>query len=90
MERVAGPVMAIAFLAVVGMGIYTYMAASDLAKAKADIAAVAKNRDDFKARLEDVGRKTAAATLALDTCNTQLKEATAKIEASAKKASGRR
>jgi hypothetical protein len=81
MDKLAGPFFALAFIALIGMGLLTYMTRADLAKASAALAAVEKNRDDFKVKLDDVTRKSATSAVALDSCNVQLKDAQAQLEA---------
>jgi multidrug resistance efflux pump len=90
MERFAGPFMGVAFIAVLGLAIYSYMLREDLAKAKAAVVAVEQNRDSFKQKLDDLGKTNAARGAALDTCNAQLKDAQAQLEAASKKPARRR
>ena len=90
MDKIAGPVIAIAVMAFAVTGAYAFYLRNELADSKAALAAVAQNRDDFKTKLDDAGRRIGAGTLALDGCNTQLKDAQAQLEAAVKKTSTRR
>jgi predicted nucleic acid-binding Zn-ribbon protein len=62
----------------------------DLKQANEAVAKVTQNRDAFRGELEKLQKRNAGATVALDGCNAQLKEAQAKLEAATKTTARRR
>jgi septal ring factor EnvC (AmiA/AmiB activator) len=77
--------LALAFFIVVAMGIYTFMVKTDLQAAQAKIAAVEKDRDGWKTRLnqyQDAGKTDKAN---FEQCTTQVKDLQAQLEAASKK-----
>ena len=89
MDKLAGPLFGVAFIAVVAMGLYAFTMRTELTQAKVALATVEQNRDGFKKKLDEVMTKSAGQAVALDGCNKLVRETQAKLEA-ATKSSGRK
>lgn len=86
MERTSAPIIGIAVIIAIAAAVYAYTMRSELMQQKAAVAAAEKKLADFNRTVEDTDRKSALAKTSLDTCNTQLTDAQAKLDAMAKPA----
>jgi hypothetical protein len=84
MERTSAPIIGIAVIIAVAAAIYAYTMRGELLLQKAAVAAAEKKLADFNRTAEDARRKSAVAAASLDTCNTALADAHAKLDAMAK------
>jgi hypothetical protein len=67
--------MTISWVAVIAMGLYAYNLRTENARSGAALAQLQQSRDMFRNQLDEVGGKLASATVALASCNGQLKDA---------------
>ena len=75
MEKLAGRLVVVAVLIIVGLGIYVFNLQNKLESAQTTMAQAIQNRDDFRKKLDAANKNANSATAALNTCNASLKDA---------------
>lgn len=81
MEKLAGRLVVIAVIIIVGLGIYAFNLQHKLEAAHATAASAIQNRDDFRKKLDEANKAAYAANGALSTCNASLKDAQEQLAA---------
>lgn len=75
MEKLAGRLLVITLIVIVGLGVYIMNLKKEAEAAQATTASAIQNRDDFRKRLDGANKSAADATASLNTCNASLKDA---------------
>jgi hypothetical protein len=81
MERSSAPIIGIAVIIAIAAAIYAYMMRGELLLQKATVAVAEKKLADLGRTVEDSNRKTQTTKASLDTCNTQLADTQAQLDA---------
>jgi hypothetical protein len=81
MEKLAGRLLAVAVLVILVLGVYVFNLRNELQKAQATTALATQNRDDFRHQLAEAQKSANTSVGALNTCNAQLKDAQAQLDA---------
>ena len=77
--------LVIAFFAVVGIGVYTFMINTDLEAARDQLATTTKDRDTWKTRLTQYGSESQADAANLQQCQAKVTDLQSQIDALTKK-----
>ena len=81
MEKLAGRLLVISLIVIVGLGAYVFNMRNKLAAAQATTASAIQNRDDFRKKFDDANKGAGAAMAAANTCNAALKDAQEQLAA---------
>jgi hypothetical protein len=85
MEKLAGRLLIITLIVIVGLGVYVFNLQKKLEAAQATTAGAIQNRDDFRKKLDGANKSVAEATASLNTCTASLKDAQDQLAAKSSK-----
>jgi uncharacterized protein HemX len=85
MEKLAGRLLVITLIIIVGLGVHVFNLQTKVEKAQATAAQAIQNRDDFRKKSDEANKAANAAQVALNTCNASLKDAEEQLAAKGKK-----
>ncbi len=85
MEKYGGPIVGIAIVALIGLGLYTMQIRTDLAKAQTASAAAVKQVATLQKQAADSATKAGTATNELQNCRVDLKTAQDQLAAATPK-----
>jgi uncharacterized protein HemX len=88
MDRIAGPIVAIAVIIAIGAGVYGFTQHQQLIDFQAKAVAAEQRAATAEQQSQDQGRKVTDTTASLTTCQAQLQEANAAAESAQTKSGG--